>query len=145
MSLTREELLAIDDLSIKEIIIPETIPAWGGRTVFIRQLSRGEQDAYMKRQFGDARMKAQKRDVGGEISLAGMFGHDAWLCVRGVCDENGKPIFTDKDIEALNKKSGEAIGWIAKEIALFSGMGEDERVVSGEMTDSQALEQELKN
>lgn len=145
MALTREEILAIDDLSVKEIIIPETIPVWGGRTVFIRQLSRGEQDAYMKRQFGDARMKAQKRDVGGEISLSGMFGHDAWLCVRGVCDENGKPIFTDKDIEALNRKSGEAIGWIAKEIVLFSGMSEDERVANGEMTNSQALEEEIKN
>lgn len=113
--------------------------------MFIRQLSRGEQDAYMKRQFADARMKAQKRDVGGEISMASMFGHDAWLCVRGVCDENGKPMFTDKDIDALNKKSGEAIGWIAKEIALFSGMGEDERVMSGKMTDIQTLEEDLKN
>lgn len=145
MALTREEFLAIDDLTTKEITVPEDIPAWGGKTVFIRQLSRGEQDAYMKRQFADARMKAQRRETGGEISLAGLFGHDAWLCVKGVCDENGKPIFTEKDIEALNRKSGEAIGWLAKEIVQFSGMGEDERVASGEMTDTEALGQDLKN
>lgn len=145
MALTRDEILAIEDLTIKEITILETIPTWGGRTVFIRQLSRGEQDAYSKRQFGDAHMRTQKRGMGGEVSMAGLFGHDAWLCVRGVCDEKGKPIFVDKDIDALNKKSGEAIGWIAKQIVQFSGMGEDERVLSGELTESQALEHDVKN
>jgi hypothetical protein len=56
MALTREDFLGMDDLTTKEIVIPESIPVWGGKTVFIRQLSRGEQDAYMKRQFADARV-----------------------------------------------------------------------------------------
>jgi hypothetical protein len=145
MALTREEMLGMDDLTFKEVTIPEGIAGWRGRTIYIRQLTRGEQDAYVKRQFADARMRTQKRDVGGDIPMAGIFGHDAWLCVRGVCDESGKPIFTDKDIAALNAKSGEAIGWIAKEIVTFSGMGEDVSVASGEKTEAQALEEELKN
>jgi hypothetical protein len=125
MPLSRDDFFAIDDLTVKELTIPVTIPSWGGKKVLIRQLTRGEQDAYMKRQFGDARMRTQRKDMNGEIALSGLFGHDAWLCVRGVCDENGKPIFKDSDVEKLNQKSGEAIGWIAAEIVKFSHMEED--------------------
>lgn len=145
MPLSRDEFLAIDDLTIKEIAVPDTIPVWGGKKLMIRQLSRGEQDAHSKRQFGDARMKTQKRDAGGEISIAGIFGHDAWLCVRGVCDEHGKPIFTDKDIPALNAKSGEAIGWIAQEIVKFSGMAGDVPLVESKPGDDTPEQEALKN
>lgn len=145
MSLTRDAFLAKDDLTIKEITIPENIPAWGGETLYIRQLSRGQQDAYLKRQFGETRMKQDMRAKQQEITAVSIYGHDAWLCVRGCCDQNGKPLFTDKDIEALNGKSGEAIGWIAAQIVEFSGMGTDEAVAKGEKTPEDALVDEIKN
>jgi hypothetical protein len=129
MALTRDEILDKDDIERKEIPVPE----WGG-TVWIRQLTRGEQDAYLKRQMGDAKLKTGKRDTSGEFAASSMFGHDTWLCARGICDESGKPLFSDKDIEALAKKNGKTIGSIALEIVKFSGMAEDV-----------PLEQELKN
>lgn len=131
MTLTRDKILSLVDIVIKEISVPETIPVWGGETVFIKQLTRGQQDEYLNRQFGSARMKAKQQ----EVNLSGMFGHDAWICVRGMCNEDGSAMFTDKDIEQLNKKNGEAIGWIAQEILKFSGMGEDVK----------ALEEQAKN
>ncbi len=54
-----------------------------------------------------------------------MIGHDAWIVVHGCVDENGAPLFKESDIGALNKKNGEAIGWIATEIINFSGMAGD--------------------
>lgn len=120
MTLTREQIFNKVDIEVKEIQVPE----WGG-TVFIRQLTRGEQDAYLKRQMGEARVKTQRRDSSGEIAAASMFGHDAFLCVCGICDENGSPLFSDKDVDQLKKKNGEVIGRIALEIVRFSGMAGD--------------------
>ncbi|MCZ2155742.1 MAG: hypothetical protein LC114_17895 [Bryobacterales bacterium] len=120
MALTREQILNVNDIERKEIEIPE----WGG-TVWIRQLTRGEQDAYLKRQMGGAKVKAGKKDIAGEFDAASIYGHDTWLCSRGICDEEGKPLFNEKDVDALAKKNGTAIGRIAQEIVQFSGMAED--------------------
>ena len=143
--LTREDILSIQDITVKEITVPEKIPAWGGKTLYIKQLTRGQQDAYLKRQFGDTKMRQDRRATNQEISSINIYGHDAWLCVRGICDENGKPLFTDKDMQALENKSGEAIGWIATQIVEFSGMGADKAVASGEKTAEEVLEEEVKN
>jgi hypothetical protein len=120
MPLNRDQILNISDIKIKEIVVPE----WGGETVFIRQLTRGQQDEYLKSQFDKTSMQQQNRDqkINAEINL---FGHDAFLCACGICDENGAPIFTRADIKKLEEKNGEAIGLIAKEIISFSGMSKD--------------------
>jgi hypothetical protein len=132
MTLTREKILALVDISTKEITIPKSIPAWGGETIFIKQLTRAQQDEYLNRQFGSTRVKTKQQ----EVNLSGMFGHDAWICVRGVCNEDGSAIFTDKDIPQLNQKNGEAIGYIAKEILTFSGMDGDLPTVEEEVKNS---------
>lgn len=144
-ALTREEILSLVDITAKELTIPENIPIWGGKTLYIKQLTRGQQDMYLKRQYGDTRMKQDTKARQQEISAVNIYGHDAWLCVRGICDENGKPVFTEKDIDKLNEKSGEAIGWIANEIVQFSGMGADVKVARGEKTEEDALADEIKN
>jgi hypothetical protein len=143
--LTRDDILALDDITIKEITIPVSIPVWGGKTLMIKQLTRGQQDAYLVRQFGSTKMRQDRKAANQEISSINIYGHDAWLCVRGICDEHGKPLFTDKDMQALESKSGEAIGWIATQIVEFSGMGVDKKVAAGEKTEADALEEEVKN
>lgn len=153
--LTRDEILALDDITIKQIAVPDTIPAWGGKSLYIKQLTRGQQDTYNKRQFAGMTIKqdgARKNGNGQKpheaqelIGMASIYGHDAWLCVRGICDETGKTLFTDNDIEKLNTKSGEAIGWIAAEIVKFSNMANDDKVAKGEMTAEEALSEEIKN
>jgi len=155
MPLSRDDILALDDITIKQITVPDTIPAWGGKSLYIKQLTRGQQDAYSKRQFAGmtikqegARKNGNGRKPGDEQEILGMasiYGHDAWLCVRGICDEQGKLLFTDADLEKLNAKSGEAIGWIASEIVTFSNMANDNKVAKGEMTAEEAVIDEIKN
>lgn len=153
--LTRDEILALDDITIKEITVPDAIPVWGGESLYIKQLTRGQQDAYAKRQFGGMSIKqdGSRRNGGtrkpGEsqeiVGMSSIYGHDAWLCVRGICDESGKLLFSETDIEKLNAKSGEAIGWIASEIVKFSNMENDSKVAKGEMTPEEAVAEEIKN
>ena len=118
--LSREQILNKVDIEIKEIPVPE----WGG-SIFIRQLSRGEQDTYLKRQYGDTRLKQDNKARNQEISAVNIYGHDAYLCVCGICNEDGTPVFKQTDVEDLKKKNGMVIGRIAVEIVKFSGMAGD--------------------
>lgn len=144
-ALTRDDILAINDISVKEITIPDTIPVWGGNTLFIRQLTRGQQDLYLKRQFGSIRAQQDQRAKKQELSDVQIYGHDAWIFVQGVVNENGKPMFKESDIPNLNAKSGEAIGWVASEIIKFSGMALDEKVAKGEIEPEEVMKDEVKN
>lgn len=123
--LTREAIVGLQDITVKEIVIPENIYAWGGKSIYIRQLTRGQQDEYMKRQFGQIRMKQDRKATSQELTSANIYGHDAWLCIQGCCDHQGVPLFTQNDEKVLQGKSGEAIGWLAKQIIEFSGMLDD--------------------
>lgn len=120
MALSKAEILGIVDIEIKEIDVSE----WKD-TVFIKQLSRGDQDEYLKKQFGSTRLKQNTKANQQEISAMNIYGHDAFLCQRGICDKSGKLLFSGSDIAQLKKKSGAAIGRIAKEIVEFSGMADD--------------------
>lgn len=126
MALTREDILGKVDISIKEMPVPE----WGG-SVFIRQLTRGEQDTYLKRQYGDTRLKQSGKKGGDsqEISAINIYGHDAFLVACAACDEAGLPLFKQSDVEKLKEKNGFVIGRIATEIVKFSGMAEDVKAV----------------
>lgn len=125
MGLTRSDILGIQDIQVKEIDAPP-VAGWKGKTLFIRQLSRAQQDEYFRRQFGPVRMRQEARQRGSqEIAGINLYGHDAYLFAMGVCDENGKTQFSEDDIPVLAKKNGEAIGYVAKEILEFSGMGKD--------------------
>lgn len=124
MALTREEILAMMDLTHKEITVPKDIPVWGGQKLFIKQLTRGDQDNFLIRQFGTGKVKP----TGTEFDMVGLYGHDAWLCSRGVCDAEGKRIFTESDLPSLEEKSGEFIGWVAQEILKFSKMDLDAKL-----------------
>lgn len=122
---TPDSFFEIEDITVKPLVIPDTIPAWGGKTVYIKQLTRGVQDQYLQRQFASTRLKQDAKAKNQEISAISLYGHDAWLCVKGICKPDGSPMFTEKDAAKLNEKSGEAIGWIAKQIVEFSGMSGD--------------------
>lgn len=145
--LTKEDVFALNDIDIKEITIPDdfSVKAWRGKKFFIKQLTRGQQDQYLKRQFGDTRMKQDAKAKNQEISAVNIYGHDAWLCVQGMCDDKGNSLFTIADITKLNEKSGAPIGWIASEIIKFSDMAKDAEVARGEITPEKALEEDIKN
>ena len=138
--LTRDAILGIKDIDVKDITIPDHIAGWGGKKIYIRQLSRGKQDTYLKRQFGSLRMKQEsnkraRKITNQELVAPDIYGHDAWLCVHSICDDMGVLLFTEKDMDVLNEKSGEAIGWIAQQILEYSGMTEDVDALTKAETD----------
>lgn len=139
MPLTLTQIMAANDIAVKEIEVPE----WDG-TIYIRQLTRAQQDDYLKRQMG-TRMKQDMKAKSQEIDLSNFYGHDSFLVVSGACDESGKPLFSAKDIEALKNKNGAVIGRIAKEILIFSEMVEDDKVARGVTSEDDAMADEIKN
>jgi len=129
--LTRDQILKTNDIKTKEIQVPE----WND-SILIRQLTRGDQDEYMKRQFGKSTI--ENKDKGQKITEFSIYGHDAWLCTHGICNPDGTLMFGDADIVELKKHNGEVIGRIAKEILEFSGMVEDAETAA-------TLAEEIKN
>lgn len=141
--LTRDMFLTTQDITVKELTVPATIPVWAGKQLCIKQLTRHQQDLYLQRQFGSAKLRQERKASSNqEISSMVLYGHDAWLCAMSVCDPRGVLLFTEKDIAAIESKSGEFIGWIAKEILQFSNMAED---ANDARTAGEKLADDIKN
>jgi hypothetical protein len=138
MALTRDEILGMNDLTVVEWSVPSEVPVWGGKTIYLRPLTRGEQDAYLKSQFKQGVLKrvAGQKTAGSDIPMEDLYGHDAWLCSKGICDEDGKSLFKESDVVKLNEKLGEFIGLAAIEILKVSGMSGDKAVIEQEVKNS---------
>ncbi|MFS1524753.1 hypothetical protein ACL7TT_11655 [Microbulbifer sp. 2304DJ12-6] len=91
--LSKTEILGADDLLYEEVAVPE----WGG-TVRVRNLTGGERD-----QFEAYCVSAGQNGVGGLNKVR------ATAVSLTVVDKNGERLFTEGDVEALNKKSGAAL------------------------------------
>lgn len=85
--LSKNEILAVDDRQVVSVQVPE----WGGE-VGVRTLMGSERAVYE-----DIIMR---QDHGGKLNEA---------VALFACDENGKPIFTAADVEALGKKNSVAL------------------------------------
>lgn len=85
--LTREQILAADDRHTETVEIPE----WGG-SVIVKTLTGREKDAWEMSMLGPDN-KLRPEDV------------RARLLSVALVDEDGKRIFTDRDIAALSAKS----------------------------------------
>jgi len=103
--LTREQILAANDLPIERVSVPE----WGG-SVCIRTLTAAQREEWEK-QAGDAKGKWQIR---------------ATLVAAAVCDEAGKPLFTANDVAALAAKSAPPIIRIFEAANKQSGISEED-------------------
>lgn len=90
MSLSRDQILASNDFGMEKVNVPE----WGGE-VYIRVMSVGERDAYENEWV-------QNRGKGVE-SFRSKF------LARCLCDEKGERLFSDADIQLLEKKSAKVM------------------------------------
>lgn len=111
--LTRDQILG-QGLATKTI----PVPAWGGRSVRIRELN------------GEQRFRLLTRPSQQKTN-----GYDNELCfIFGVIGEDGQPLFTESDAKTIAERLGhKVINKIAAEILELSGIGTDE------------VEQEVKN
>lgn len=106
MSLTREAILAAEDLKRDTVPVPE----WGdGAVATIRMMTAAERMEYLRQATVDA-----KKDGQAAISI------EAILVAMSVCDESGALLFKPEDIPALAAKSATAISRIANAAAALN-------------------------
>ena len=104
-ALTRENILAEDDLELVEVAVPEW-PKCGGH-VWVKGLSAAEAEELIS----DA--------------SEGIKGKRAQLLVHTLCDEKGELLFTASDVEALNRKHTAVLDRIADVAMALNGLGAD--------------------
>jgi len=113
MTLTRDQIFAVDDIKIEKVNIPE----WKG-DIFVKGLTGKEKDAWEI---------SQMKFVEGEDKPMIIYDNmRAKLCARTICDEKGKLLFKESDIEALGKKSGNALSTIFDIAQRLSGITKDD-------------------
>lgn len=86
MALTKEQILAADDMGLLEVQVPE----WGG-SVFVRVMTVGERDSYEN----DWMVNKSK----------GVENFRSKFLQRVLCDEEGELLFKANEIDLLAKKS----------------------------------------
>lgn len=109
--LTRDEILAIEDLPTERVEIPE----WKG-AVYMRTLSGKQRDEFT--QLATDRRSAKRFDIRGlKVRLVAM----------ALCDKSGKLLFAgDGDESKLNAKAGAAIDRLFQIAQRLSGLSDDE-------------------
>jgi hypothetical protein len=108
MSLSREQILAADDIAKEPVQVPE----WGDDVVIVKGMTGTERDEF-----------EQSMRRNGELDLRNA---RAKMLVRVIVNEGGNRIFTDADAPSLGKKSGAILGRLYETAAKLSGLGEEE-------------------
>jgi hypothetical protein len=90
MALTKEQILAADDLGLLELKVKE----WGG-SVFIRIMTCGERDAYENEW-----VKNKER---------GVENFRTKFLAKCLCDEKGERLFSDAEVDQLARKSAKVM------------------------------------
>jgi len=90
MSLTKEQILAADDMGLLELEVPE----WGG-SVFVRVMTVGERDSYENEWMIN--------------KSKGVENFRSKFLQRVLCDETGELLFTAAEVDKLAKKSARVI------------------------------------
>lgn len=122
MLLTREQILAADDLSIEDVPVPE----WGG-IVRVRGLTGAERDG----------LEAETVSLQGRTPHMKMENFRARLVARSMVDDAGKRLFTLRDVEALGQKSAVALQRVFEVAQRLSGLsaGDVEELVKNYVSD----------
>ncbi len=108
--LTRDQILAADDLPRELVEVPE----WGG-SVYVRTLTGTEADAQM------AEVLDGRRDLQD---------YHAKMAAACICDDAGKRLFSDADVKVLGAKSVRALDRVVAAVNRINGLGkEDEEAV----------------
>jgi hypothetical protein len=102
--LTRDEILAVDDLKLEKVEVPE----WGGY-VMVKPMTAIARDRFEK-QHSDGKLK----------------NYRATIMARCICDDTGNLIFTEADIEALSKKSASAGSRVYNVVLDMSGITKED-------------------
>jgi hypothetical protein len=102
MPLTKEQILAANDRSTKEVAVPE----WGD-TVLLRVMSGTERESFEREwQSTEDKLLPQYR---------------LKMLRRCLCDADGAPLFSDAELSALGEKSALVIERLFRECMRMNG------------------------
>lgn len=90
MPLTKEQILAADDMGLLEVSVPE----WGG-SVFVRVMSVGERDSYENEWMVN--------------KSKGVDNFRSKFLQRVICDAKGELLFTPDEVDRIAKKSARVV------------------------------------
>lgn len=107
MALTKEQILAADDMGLLEVQVPE----WGG-SVFVRVMTVGERDSYEN----DWMVNKNK----------GVENFRSKFLQRVLCDEAGELLFKADEIALLAKKSARATTRVWGEAMKHNALTDDD-------------------
>lgn len=113
--LSRESILAKNDIEYSRVHVPQ----WGGY-LRIRGLTGKERTALEKGMQKPVRRKGRieyERDL--------KFFRER-VVIYGTIDEQGQPLFTEKDLDALSTKSSAAVAILSEAIVKLSKMDDDD-------------------
>jgi hypothetical protein len=102
--LTRDQILAVDDLPRQEVTVPE----WNG-SVYVRA-------------FNGAERAQLERIVANANSDDEVFPR---LAALSIVDEHGERMFSDEDVAQLAKKHGRALQKIVNAALRFNAISDD--------------------
>lgn len=111
--LTRDEILSATDLKRELVEVPE----WGG-SVYVRAMTGTERDS-----FEESIIEIRQNGKGPTFKPV-LTAIRAKLCARCIVGEDGERLFTDKDIDALGKKSIAALDRVYTVAQRLNAMGE---------------------
>src|SRR5215472_16588203 len=111
MPLSKDAILAKDDLPVEELFVPE----WND-TVRVRALSGRDRDELEMSMLVERDGEMVRDAANGRAKIA----------VRALVDESGNRIFANGDANELGKKSGAALDRIMDVAARLSKLGEEQ-------------------
>ena len=118
--LTRDQILAAQDITTEEVDVPE----WGG-AVRVRGMSGRERDAFeasvVEQPTGN---RSQRRNAGRQRASTNMDNLRARLGAWSIVDGNGERLFTDEDVLALGTKSAAGLDRVFEVAMRLSGISE---------------------
>lgn len=124
--LTKDQILSADDRDTQEVDVPE----WGG-TVLVQEPTSWDLSQLRNEEF-----RVQVGTDGKPRTTIDTTGHDARLAAICIVDEEGKRLFSDKEVKKLGRKSQKALDRVLKAIRDFDGVDLEEIEGNSEPTDS---------
>jgi predicted trehalose synthase len=110
--LSADEILAMQDIEIEEVVVPE----WGGGKVYVCGLTSAGKNAYESSLF----------EIKGKTQKMRLENATAKLLVRTLVDRDRRPLFTETQVEALGRKSAAVLERLQRIAQRLSGMTQAE-------------------
>ena len=121
--LNRTEILEASDIKVQEVAVPE----WGeNAAVYVKGMNGAERDKF----------EGSLVIMRGKDKQMNMANIRAKLASMTICDEKGKRLFNENDVQALSQKSAAALQRVFAVAQKLSGISDE---------DVEELAEEIKN